>query len=240
MRSLRAELPSLKNCLIQVLAGRGGAIPPEVVHNYVYGIDRKCKFAAVHIQILSGVDWERVDGLGRGHCKTTSPELLRVDLDDATLELHHPQAVADHVYLAIDGLTAAVVNMTDTFARLINVVYGLKISERGASLFAVRDKCAPNSPLGSVLHDGQHCTWLKCVRELRGRCQHADVEEALLNPSGCFARRHEPHVPSVYCWQNPIADMPVTEYAKAAANAAETTLITAIRAVVAHSGNPVT
>ena len=83
----------------------------------------------------------------------------------------------DHVYLAFDGLTAALVNMTDTLGRLVNLTYSLRINPRRASLLAVRDQCIATSSLGVVLHDVQYTDWLYKVRDLRGRCQHADVEE---------------------------------------------------------------
>jgi len=159
-------------------------------------------------------------------------------MQDAHLEIRHPSAVVDHVYLAADGVIAAVGNKTDTFARLINVVYRLGLNERKANLFQVCESCVPTSALGTVLKDKVHRTWLERVRDLRGRCQHADVEHILMTPAGNLGRRTEPHVPAAYCWHQYAVDMPVAAYAKASLDAAEATLFAASRAIVICTLDP--
>jgi hypothetical protein len=80
-------------------------------------------------------------------------------------------------------LIAAVVNMTDTLGRLVNLAYSLGIDPRRASLLAVRDRCNATSSLGVILNDTQYTDRLRKVRDLRGRCQHADIEVILTSTS---------------------------------------------------------
>jgi hypothetical protein len=235
MKVLLQQLPALRTALNARLGPTPASITPDVVDAYIRAIQRKCSFATHHLCVLNGIDWESVDGLGRANAEVTR---LLVTLEDGALELRHPAAVADHVYLAFDGLIAAVSNMTDTFGRVINAVYGLGQQRNQASLLAVRGRCKPTSPLGQVLHDPQHCEWLKVVKALRGRCQHEDVEEVLLNPAGVYSRRAQPLVPKQYCWLTPAADLPVSAFADAAAEAAVTTLVASTNAVIASPMNP--
>src|SRR6266508_4655757 len=119
-------------------------------------------------------------------------------LSEAYLILEHPSAVIDHAYLAFDGLTAALANMTDTLGRAINLAYGLNIPPRQASLIAIRGQCNPASVLGVVLNDPLYTEWLPKIRDLRGRCQHADIEEVLTTRAGALSRRGEPYVDQAY------------------------------------------
>ena len=114
--------------------------------------------------IALGIDWDRYDDLGRRLAGNADPVRLRVPLSEASLIIEHPGAAIDHVYLAFDGLIAALVNMTDTLGRLVNTAYSLGIDPRQASLLAVRDRCNAASSLGVVLHDGRHTDWLRRVQ----------------------------------------------------------------------------
>ena len=122
----------------------------------------------MHVALLSGIDWERYNDLGRCPSGNAEPFTLKVPLSEAFITIGHPGAAIDHIYLTFDGLIAALVNMTDTFGRLVNGTYLLGIDPRKASLFAVRDQCSASSPLGTVLRDVSHTEWLRKVRELRG------------------------------------------------------------------------
>jgi hypothetical protein len=133
--------------------------------------------AEIHLCVLRGIDWDRVDGLGRRMTNPAPPDSLCVTLPDACLQIEHPMAAIDHVYLAFDGLITALVNMTDTLARLLRLTYGLRLEERRTTLLSVRDICTKDSSLGIMLSDPQNIDWLKKVRDLRGRCQHRDLEE---------------------------------------------------------------
>lgn len=240
MRALLVELVQLPRALSSAAAGApAGTLDVRGVDRYVRGMRRKCVFAMTHLQLLHTIDWSQVDGLGRDRNGLLPSQPLIIVLDDACLEIRHPSAVVDHVYLATDGLVAAVVNLTDTFARLVNEVYRVGIPERKASLFSVRDKCTATSSLGQVLREPQHQKWLECVKDLRGRCQHADVEEVLSGPAGCLGKRVEPHIPAAYCWQQISADTPLAAFGQTAVACAESTLIAAIRAIIANPTNPI-
>lgn len=237
MKALLKELPSLHRALIATLGPTPTVVSADLVDAYIRAIQRKCSFASQHLCVLNGINWESVQDLGRANADVTR---LAVTIEDGLLELRHPTAVSDHVYLAFDGVIAAVANMTDTYGRLINAVYGLGIKQRKASLLAVRDRCTTTSALGRILHDPQHTEWLKKVKEVRGQCQHEDVEDVLLSPRDVFARRSQPFVPQSFCWLTPPVDMPVSVFAQKAADSVVSTLVAATRAVVANAADPVT
>ena len=204
----------------------------------IRAIAQKSRFAEIHLALLEGIDWGRTEGLGRRSTRTAEPECLCVALPEASLRIEHPTAVSDHVYLAFDGLTAALVNMTDTLGRLIRRAYELPIDdERRASLFAIREKCTTNSTLGLVLHDPQYTEWLRKVRVLRGRCQHNDVEE-VLTIRGTYACRGEPIVDQEYSWRTPPQETPIVAYSSAATKAAKECIIAVVAAIEACPVNP--
>ena len=205
----------------------------------IQAIERKAKFADIHMALLSGIDWERYDDLGRRLARNAEPLMLKVPLSEASITIEHPGAAIDHIYLAFDGLIAALVNMIDTFGRLVNTAYLLGIDPRKASLFAVRDRCSASSSLGTVLRDVSHTEWLRKVRELRGRCQHADIEEILTLRPGAFSHRGEPHVDPAYSWRMPAQQMSIVAYAQDAVQAADMCLDAAIGSILASPGSPI-
>jgi hypothetical protein len=231
-----SELSSVMESVVTAPTPTGMSI--DVVEAYIRAIKRKAKFALVHQCVLDGIIWKDVDDIGRTPVGSSVPQPLIVNLHEATLQIHHPGAVTDHVYLAFDGLTAALKNMTDTLGRLVNGVYGLGIRERQASLLAVRDQCKRTSALGAVLHDPSLMGWLQAVAELRGRCQHADVEEVLATNAAIYAQRMSPVVRDDYCWKTPKVDTPIAVYAHEAMEAAETMLVAAVSAIAASPNNP--
>ena len=239
MNRLRARLPALDAAMVPNTAG--GHVPVAVmgeVRALIRAINRKARFAEMHLAVLNGIDWDQCDDLGRRLVGATDPVQLKVLLSEAVLILEHPTAAVDHAYLAFDGLTAALVNMTDTLGRALNVAYGLRLHPRQASLIAVRAQCNPASPLGVVLHDPQNTEWLLKVRELRGRCQHADVEEVLTTRAGALSRRGEPYVDQAYSWRTPAQATSIMLYAQEAVQAADTCLDAAIGGVLANPTNP--
>jgi hypothetical protein len=236
---IRPQLRALQAVLLQTTPGR--AIAPAVIGDVdalIRGIGRKAGFAEMHLALLSGVQWERVDEIGRRPAGMTDPARLNIPLSEASLIIEHPGAVVDHVYLAFDGLIAALVNMTDTLGRLLNLAYGLGINDRRASLLAVRDRCRATSSLGVVLYDQQYTAWLLKVRDLRGRCQHADVEDILVNNASPLGRRQQPVVDQAYCWKNPAQPTPLAVYAQDALDATVACIDTSIRAVLVNPSNP--
>ena len=239
MNRVTARLPALRTAIIP--SAGGGPVPMAAsdVDALIRAIARKAKFADMHLALLSGIDWERYDDLGRRPAWNTEPVKLKVLLSEASITIEHPGAAIDHVYLAFDGLIAAVVNMTDTFGRLVNTAYRLGIEPRRASLFAVRDRCSASSSLGTVLQNVHHTEWLRKVRELRGRCQHADIEEILALRSGAFSRRGEPHVDPAYSWRTPAQPTSIVAYAQDAAQAADVCLDAAIGGILACPSSPV-
>jgi len=236
---LTAQLPALQ--AVMVPATLGGPVPlpaADEVNALIRAISRKAKFAEMHMALLTGIDWDRFDDLGRRPAGATVPVHLKVPLSEASLTIEHPGAAIDHVYLAFDGLTAALVNMTDTLGRLVNLTYSLGIHPMKASLLAVRDQCNPTSSLGVVLHDSQHTDWLRKVRELRGRCQHADVEEILTTRAGALSRRGEPYVDQAYSWQSPAQSTSIVIYAQAAVQSADSCLDATIGGILMNPVSP--
>lgn len=239
MRQLLSQLEGLNAALVHIMAAsQKPGLAPSDIDAHVRAINRKAKFALLHLKILEGIKWRDVDNLGRSSDGIQPPEPLIVKLHEAELHLHLAGAVIDHAYIAFDGFIASVVNMTDTFSRLVNSVYSLGILERQASLFAVRDKCSINSALGAVLHDSCYTDWLRGVKELRGRCQHADVEDVLITQVSPLSCRPEPMVLGQYSWQKPQTDISLLGYAKGAMTAAENTLSASIVAVLSSPQNP--
>jgi hypothetical protein len=158
---------------------------------------------------------------------------LTIDLPHTTLTFRNPTAAKDQIYIAFDGLVAGVVNVTDTLGRLVNACYQLNIEERQASLFAVRDK-ARGSPLGLLLNEISRTAWLLKLRVLRGRCQHADLEDVLVSQCIAFGRSSEPCIPAKYDWSESPVDKPITEYAAASIERAETLMCDCIAAIIKH------
>lgn len=239
MNRLLAQLSPLQATLLLPTTGAPNiAAPSADVLGLIRAIRRKAVFATMHLALLKGVEWERIDGIGRRASDTGEPERLTIRLCDASLVLEHSTAVIDHVYLAFDGLTAALVNMTDTLGRLVRVANDPSLDPRGASLLAVRDRCAVTSALGTVLYDPRHTDWLRKVRELRGRCQHAEIEGVLVSEAGPYARREQPYIDQTYSWSNPARHTPILSYAEEASQAAEDCLVAAIAGIISAPTNP--
>jgi hypothetical protein len=233
------QLTALEAALLPPAAA--GPIPAGITNDVfalIRGMKRKARFAEMHMALLIGINWTEIDEIGRRPAGGIVPAHLRIPLSEASLSIEHPGAVIDHVYVAFDGLIAALVNMTDTLGRLVNLGYGLQLDPRRSSLFAVRDACNPNSALGLVLLDPQHTDWLSKVRDLRGRCQHADVEDILTSTGAPLGRRGQPNVGSAYSWRSPAQDTPLVSYAQEAIQAAERCLDAAISAIVNNAANP--
>jgi hypothetical protein len=205
---------------------------------FICGIERKIRFVELHLAVLAGVRWDRVESIGRRVPGGAQPNHLTIPLAEASLTIEHADAVIDHVYVSFDGLTAAVVNMTDTMGRLINLRYAVGVDPRKASLLSLKNHCAATSPLAGVVNDSKHNDWLKKVRDLRGRCQHADVEHVVVAIESSYARRGQPVIPSHYDWQTPPRALPILDYAQAAVLAAEDTVLAVITAVLAAPANP--
>jgi hypothetical protein len=200
---------------------------------------RKARFVEMHLAVLNGIDWDRYDDLGRRLDGASVVTHLKVPLSESFLVLEHPAAAVDHAYLAFDGLTAALVNMTDTLGRVLNLAYGLNLPERQASLIAIRSQSNPASSLGVVLHASQHTEWLLKVRELRGRCQHADVDDVLTTRAGALSRRGEPYVEIDYSWRSPAQSTSITNYSQEAVQAADACLDAAIGGILANPTSPI-
>lgn len=207
---------------------------------FIRGIERKSKFAQLHSTLLAGVRWDCLESIGRRMPGGVGSNHLAISLADASLTIEHSEAVIDHVYMAFDGLTAALVNMTDTMGRLLNSRYQLHIPERQASLLSLKDpnRCSPASPIGLVVNDTRYTEWLVKVRDLRGRCQHADIDHALVGAEGPYSRRGEPFIRQDYYWQTPPKHVPLVSYVQEAALAAEETLLAVIAAVLRAPLNP--
>ncbi len=241
MRRVLIRLPALQAALSLPIPGYPSPLAnASEVDAFIRAIKRKARFAEMHIELLQGIQWERVDGIGRRGSQSAEPDFLLVKLGESTLRIDHPGAVIDHVYLAFDGLIAALVNMTDTMARLLNLAYQLQIKQRQASLFAVRDQCHKTSPLGVVLFDSQYTEWLLKLRDIRGKCQHAEIEDVLYSHPAPYASRGEPFVNADYCWTIPSRHTQIVSYAKDAVDATEKCLDAIISAVVASPQNPTT
>ena len=80
--------------------------------------------------------------------------------------------------------------------------------------------------------------WLQRVRDLRGRCQHADVEEVLTSNAGPYARRGQPAIDQNYCWRVPPVQMPIATFVREAVDAADDALTAVVGAILAAPQNP--
>jgi len=239
VRALTDRLSVLEQVLcVPNLGTRNPIAGPADIDPLIRAIKRKAMFADIHWTILQGIDWERIDRVGRCLTPSSGPEHLRVALPDATLEITHPTAVVDYAYLAFDGLVAALVNMTDTLGRLLNRAYQLEIEKERASLLAVRDKCAVGSTLGVVLHAPQYTGWIRKVKMLRGDCQHEEVEEMLIAPARPYACRGEPIIDQEYSWGDPPQQTPLIAYAAEATRAAKECIMAVVAAIEACPMNP--
>lgn len=239
MNRLQNQLSGFQAALLN--PSTGGPLPTATVSEvsaFIRGIERKIRFVEMHLAVLGGVQWERVESIGRRISGASQANHLTIPLAEASLTIEHADAVVDHVYVAFDGLTAAVVNMTDTMGRLINTRYGVGIDPKRASLLSLKNFCAATSPLSAVVNDPRHNDWLRKVRDLRGRCQHADVEHVVVAAEGPYARRGQPVIPPDYYWQTPPRALPIVNYSLEATQAAEDTLLAVIAAVIAAPLNP--
>jgi hypothetical protein len=239
MHRLRTDVTRLQAALLAPVPGN--PLSPDIVTEasaFIRGIERKIRFVEHHAAVLSGVQWDQIERIGRRLQGVNHRNHLTINLADASLTIEHADAVIDHVYVAFEGLTAALVNMTDTMGRLINLRYALGIDPRKASLLSLKNHCSASSPLAVVVNDPKHNDWLKKVRELRGRCQHADVESVVVAAAGPYARRGQPVIPSLYCWQTPPTALPILNYAQEAVQAAEATLLAVIASVLQAPSNP--
>ena len=188
----------------------GNPVDGYRVQGLAESIRRKVAFATTHLALLRGIPWSSVPDIGRPTPPRGQVKTISINFTDGTLELRTKDAVESHVYLATDGLVAAVANLLDTFARLLCATYLLKLPARQATLLTVRDKCASPSPLGDALKAPAITSWLESVRVLRGECQHADISNVLRQR---FGTNGEPLVDRVYCWLDPTRDRPITVYA---------------------------
>ena len=121
MSHLADQLAALQSALIPSIVG--GPVPPPAASDIdplIRAIRRKARFAEMHMALLAGINWEQIDDIGR-RSGGVDPARLKITLSDSSLVIEHPGAVIDHVYLAFDGLTAALVNMTDTLGRSVNL-----------------------------------------------------------------------------------------------------------------------
>ena len=220
--------------------GHALAVTAEDVGSFVRSLRRKIGFLQMHMAFLSGIEWERADSLGRRTSGSADRNKMSVRLsDESSLVIEHPDALKDHVYMALDGITASVVNLTDTFARLMNVAYSLGINPRQSGLGAVRDKCSPTSTLGVVLWNAHYTDWLQKLRDIRGRCQHADIAAVLIEATGSYSEHKQPHIDSAYDWQSPPMARLVVQYASDAMQKSEECLLAAIGGVLSTPHCPV-
>ena len=238
MSRLNDQLDALLAALVPFAVGPPASGVTGDVEALIKAIGRKERFAQMHVTLLEGINWQQTDNIGRRSSTGSDPVRLRIALSDASLTIEHPGALIDHVYLAFDGLTAALVNMTDTLGRLVNRAYGLGVDPRRASLLAIRDQCLPTSSLGLVLNDVQYTDWLRKVRDLRGRCQHGDIEEVLTSRAQALSRRSEPYVDQAYSWKSPARPTALLTYAREAARAADACLDASIAAILANPASP--
>ncbi len=236
MKSVLEQLDALNQALRQVAS----TLPPtertlaeKALVPFMRASRRKCLIVLQHEAVISGVDWSELDDLGRTSPLTGHTNTLKIELLDASLVVRHGSAAVDQVYIAFDGFVTGIVNVTDTLGRLLNLCFHLQILEKQATLFAIRDK-VKGSPLGHILADPTRVDWLKRVRELRGQCQHAELEDVLFRPSGVLGRCEEPCVRSTFALSNPPRDTKVTEYAAAVTDKAETLLCDCIAVIVKH------
>lgn len=178
------------------------------VRSYVQSIRWKIRFLDHHSALLCAVQWDKVGRLG-SVCIPEDMVDLRVK-DGLLMRLGTSETVTMIIWTSFDGAVAACVNACDTLGRLINRVYGLGIDEHRANLPGVANKLNAKCPLGVPMYQEPGLQWMKPLRSLRGRCQHADLSEVLLQGYGSSAL--EPLVHRDYCLDG-TEGIPVSDYA---------------------------
>lgn len=235
MRTLPQKLRLLPSALLQVtarlpLADRANA--EALIDPYVQSMHHRCGFAEVHGCVVLGIPWPEVNECGRRPSPSSQPNTVSIALREAQLILEHPSAVCDHAYMAFDGLVGAVANITDTLGRTLNACYGLGIPARQANLFKVRAGCTAGSALHRLLDDSARTEWLTKTRELRGRCQHADVVQVLQRRDSALGASVEPLVPAEYDWRAPPQDRELSDYSRELLSVGERFIVDCVEVII--------
>lgn len=203
----------------------------RAVEPFVASLVRKCRCVLTHRDVINSVNWNKLGEIGRQASIDGRRETLEITLPDARLTICHPEVVKDHVYMAFDGLVSGLVNATDTLARIVNTCFDLGLDPLRTNLLQIGREVS-HSPIGAILSDSARTSWLSAVRKLRGRCQHADLEDVLENSCLAYGRSAEPRVHADYTWSDPPLDTPVSTYVSRAVEHAQILICDCIAAIV--------
>lgn len=189
---------------------------------------RKCVTVDGHLAFLRAIDWPSVGEAGTLNHQTQKPREVVVQRGGMEIRMSHPTVVYQEVYVAFDGVICGCVNVTDTISRAINLLCDLKIPEPQASLGRLARDGDPATPLGSVISVPDALAWLEGLRRLRGRCQHADLENVVIRERGPLADSREPLVPDGYAPPAVVAPITVSDYATRASEWTNTIVFTIV------------
>jgi hypothetical protein len=87
---LRGQLPALQAALsVPIPPAPAPIANPADVDAFVRAIARKATFADMHLTLLTAIDWDQVDRIGRRVGGATAPANLVIQLADASLTIDH-------------------------------------------------------------------------------------------------------------------------------------------------------
>jgi hypothetical protein len=82
---LTAQLAAVQSALVP--SSGGGPVPPAAtsdVSALIRAIKRKSRFAEMHMELLTGIDWEQIDNIGRRSGGVLDPTRLKISLSEAS------------------------------------------------------------------------------------------------------------------------------------------------------------
>lgn len=212
----------------QAASNPGGQFALDDARNLIYSIQRKCRFAAHHLDVLSNIDWQRVSLIGTVNRATNRSETMTITVNKfISIETKDREATLNLAMIAFDGVVASCVNIADTVGRLVNVAYDLGIDRRYATMPTVLDKIDPQCKLATAIKSYADYDELLDMRRLRGECQHADIVNVLRTPETPWDGPDvEPCVPPGFAQSRSQQDRQVSRYSAFAVSNAERFLVT--------------
>ncbi|MEK7466358.1 MAG: hypothetical protein AAB074_02995 [Planctomycetota bacterium] len=182
------------------------------------GIIRRSQFIDFQFEFLKSVKWSEAYDLGSpqpsGRLRSTFV------YQDCEISLASLPALLSFVYLTFDGLVAGCSNMTDGLSRILNDVYHLGLNPKGVNLFLIERAISKPCAIKNHLVDPGTLGWLNRIRDLRGRCQHADLESVIVQGKGPIANLPEPFIPAEFRWDGVLDDESISSFAAKARDSA--------------------
>lgn len=212
----------------QATSNPGGQFALDDVRNLIYSIQRKCRFATHHLDVLSNIEWLRMSQIGAVNRATNQTETMTITVNEfISIETKDREATLNLAMIAFDGVVASCVNIADTVGRLVNMAYHLGIEPRYATMPNVLSEIDPQCNLATALNGYADYDQLLEMRSLRGECQHADIVNVLRTPERPLDGPDvEPCVLPRFAHSGSQQDRTVSRYSAFAVSNAERFLVT--------------